>query len=394
MKTDLRGIILRTLLMATFSFSMNMLSPVRPSYFKQFGLTDVQLSLIFSLFPLTIILFSPAIGRISDHIGRKRIILFGVVAEAAALSLYLFDSVIWAYVAARILEALAFVSVSLVSLASIQDCIHNPTRSKYSGMSFSIDQIGVMSGSLIGGYLADSFGITAPFYASMAIMIMLSIMLSTKKNNEKFSMCRHDFDIFQKWKDFLSVRKLRGMAILGFFTHAKGEAISVFFPLFIIQTLGGTFKEVGIGLFLFSSFLVFQFAVGSYVNGRRKEGIIIGGVILTALSTIMFAQATEIYTVYLFVFITSIGSAFWNVSAWSMMSDIGEKKKMEGELVGSYVSIAKIGAFFSLLINGFIVALWGFRTLFIMHSVLVLFAAAAASFFFCRRNGRRQTSTI
>ena len=55
------------------------------------------------------------------------------------------------------------------------------------------------------------------------------------------------------------------------------------------------------------------------------------------------------------LFIHGTGGGMWNVSAWSLMSSIGERINKEGQIVTSYVSVAKIGAVAMSLCAGFIV---------------------------------------
>ncbi|GAF86331.1 unnamed protein product, partial [marine sediment metagenome] len=79
--------------------------------------------------------------------------------------------------------------------------------------------------------------------------------------------------------------------------------------------------------------------------------------------------------------IIGTGGAVWNVSAWSFMSTFGEKSKREGSVVGSYMSIAKIGAFFGFILSGIIVQFLNIETLFKIMSVIGISGALLASIY-------------
>jgi len=55
-----------------FIFSVYLFNPILSPYIKSLGFSDLQISLIFSLLPISIIIFSPIVGSLSDSIGRKK----------------------------------------------------------------------------------------------------------------------------------------------------------------------------------------------------------------------------------------------------------------------------------------------------------------------------------
>lgn len=80
----------------------------------------------------------------------------------------------------------------------------------------------------------------------------------------------------------------------------------------------------------------------------------------------------------------SLGASIWNTSAWAFMSKTGEENDIEGEMVGSYISMAKIGALPASAVNGLIVTYLGYSFLFGMYAALVTLAAVVAFILFSR----------
>ena len=61
--------------------------PVLPFYAENIGASPTQLGLLMAVYSLTQLLFAPIWGRISDRIGRKPVIMIGILG--LSLSFYL-----------------------------------------------------------------------------------------------------------------------------------------------------------------------------------------------------------------------------------------------------------------------------------------------------------------
>lgn len=57
--------------------------------------------------------------------------------------------------------------------------------------------------------------------------------------------------------------------------------------------------------------------------------------------------------------------SIWNVSAWSLMSEIGETQKIESQVLTSYFSLAKVGALISFILSAWIAKEWGLEIVFL-----------------------------
>ncbi|MCK4967901.1 MAG: hypothetical protein KAS12_02505, partial [Candidatus Aenigmarchaeota archaeon] len=82
--------------------------------------------------------------------------------------------------------------------------------------------------------------------------------------------------------------------------------------------------------------------------------------------------------ILILLFFVGLGNSMWNVSAWTLMSDIGEAKKIECGIIGSYISIAKTGAFLSFLVSGLVVQMWGINALFMANGILIILGTILA----------------
>ena len=108
---------------AFFIFSIYLFNPILSPYIKSLGFTDMQLSVLFSILPLSIVVFSPIVGKLSDISGRRIVIVSGIALEILAILLYIFSRSFALMSIARVFDAIAVVTVTMVSLAKVEDAI-------------------------------------------------------------------------------------------------------------------------------------------------------------------------------------------------------------------------------------------------------------------------------
>ena len=361
-----------------FMFCIYLVSPVLAPYVKNLGLSDFQVSLMFALFPLTLILVSSNLGSLSDSIGRKKIIIFGIILEVLSIALYLLG-VWYLVIIARFMEAVAFASVIFIGMARMQDNLESKTRGKYSGQALTLMQMGKLIAPAIGGFLADYWFIKAPFIFSMfALLIMLWMVAIKEPFNIRHHFSRSDFNMIRKMRMFFSDRRFRGMAILGMTMHASLPVTFVFIPIYIVEHFHLSYQYVGYALFAMGFFLLFQFYIGSYVDRFRKSSMILFGTCVFGLSIAALALAPNYWVFVCVLLVAGLGNAFWNVSAWAFMAGIGDDMKKQGFVIGSYVSVAKMGSLSSYIFGGMIVKYLGVQALMMVVGMVIIIGTLAS----------------
>lgn len=356
-----------------FFLAISMMSPVLAPYIKGLGFSDFQLSLLFAVNPLILIFYSTIIGKLSDYAGRRNVIALGIMGESVAILIYIFNTHWVLFVLARMLDAVAGVTVAIVSLAAIEDSIKKG-RGKFTGISLSLEYVGRLLGPLVGGLLADIVFIKAPFATSLVVIALLLFLLpkGKVKRHKKAKL-----GWLEGIRHFLSFRELKGMAIIGTVMHSAIPAFIVFLPLFITENLNLSFIFVGYALFALESPHILQFIFGKWADKNAKKLILTGTIISGALMCLI--SQVNVYTILLFIlFIRGIGLSMWNISAWTFMSDIGEKGGMEGEVIGTYLSIVKIGSFVSFILSGLLVYLYGIGSLFLVNGIVIVLGVLLA----------------
>lgn len=360
---------------AIFLFATFLFNPILSPYMRGLGFTDLQMSVLFSFLPLSMIIFSPLMGRLSDLTSRRHVIFIGIFLEIMAVLLYVFGRTVVFVGFARILDAIGYSTVVLISLAKVEDTI-DKKRGEYTGWFETLKFTGKMIAPVIGAVLADMYFIEAPFFVSLAILVLMLGFLFRKEKLPKIA--KKPLNPLEEIREFISHRKLRGMAILGMVMHASQPGIVLFLPLFIVYNMGLDLIFVGYAFFILEVMHLFQFWFGRQADKHGAWKFVVGGCLIMALGLGLLYFTHSFLTLALFLFVQGIGRAMWNVSAWSLMSDVGEKNKDEGEMAASYASVAKVGSFVSFLLSGLLVAAFGIQTLFLVNAVIIVFGVTAA----------------
>lgn len=370
---------------ALFMFCIYLFHPILAPYIKSIGFSDFQIGLLFALFPLTLIVSAANFGVLSDSIGRKKIMILGIIFEIVGIVFYLVG--IWyLIIIARFLEALAFAAVVFVGLARVQDNIESKSRGKYSGIALTTIQLSKLFAPVMGGFLADYLFTKAPFLlAAVSLLLTLWIVALHESLNMNHRFTRSDLNFAEKIRAFFSYRGLKGMGILGIVMHASVPVTYVFMPIYIVEHFGLTYSFVGYAIFAMEVFMVFQFLIGPLNDRFSKAKLTLFGACTFGVSMLLLSWAPNYWSFVAVLLLAGFGLAFWNVSAWSFMADIGAGIRKEGFVMGTYISVAKIGDFVSTLAGGLVVQMLGVKYLMFSVGTIILLGAVSASFFMLSR---------
>lgn len=273
----------------------------------------------------------------------------------------------------------------MISFAKLEDKFDNKSRGKSSGVILSLGDVSKILAPLISGFLADRFFVSMPFITTMFLLtIMLWYLVVFWDEPEKKSFHKRKINIITELKSFLSVRELRGMGFLGFFMHSTIPATQIFLPIYIIFNLGKDYTSVGLIYFFMHFFLLFQFFWGGVADKFGRAKVMITGTILSGIGIAAIAFTNDFNMLIVSIIVLSIGNSLWNVSALTILSECGEKIKKEGEVLGSYFSISKMGNFISSMTSGVIVAAFGIKSIFLIAGALVMLASIVSIHFFTR----------
>ncbi len=141
--------------------------PILPQYAERFGVTATVIGLLMSSFSLAQLICAPVLGRVSDRIGRKPVILISLFGTALGSFLTGAAGSVWILFAGRLLDGASGASVS-VAQAAVADVATPAQRARLMGLLGAAFGVGFVAGPALGA-LAALGGPHVPFYVASAI---------------------------------------------------------------------------------------------------------------------------------------------------------------------------------------------------------------------------------
>lgn len=141
--------------------------PILGRYAERFGANGLQVGLLFASFSLAQMVFAPVLGRISDRIGRKPVIVLSLVGTAIGCFVTGAAGALWVLFLGRIIDGASGASIA-VAQGAVADIAPPERRAQLLGMLGAAFGVGFVVGPALGG-LAALGGPHVPFYVAGAI---------------------------------------------------------------------------------------------------------------------------------------------------------------------------------------------------------------------------------
>jgi DHA1 family tetracycline resistance protein-like MFS transporter len=152
--------------------------PVLPLYAEQFGATAVQIGWLVGIFSLAQFFFAPVWGRISDSVGRKPVLLLGVLGTVIGYLLMGLATSLLMLFLARLLDGISGANIS-VAQAYLADISPPENRAKAMGLLGAAFGLGFVFGPALGGWAGVTFNYSAPMFIAggLALLNFVFVML-------------------------------------------------------------------------------------------------------------------------------------------------------------------------------------------------------------------------
>ncbi len=316
--------------------------PVLPFYAEELGASPTELGLLMAVYSLMQLIFAPIWGRVSDRIGRKPVLMIGIVGLAISFFILAISSKLWMLFVARIIGGILSAANMPTVTAYVADITSDEERGKGMGIIGAATGLGFIFGPAIGGVFSK-IDIHMPFYISGGLSVVtLLLVLIVLKESIHLSSDRDESKVGER------IRVVRGplsmLFFLQFFISVSLSGLEATFAYFAAQkagldavTLGYIFMIMGL-----ASALV-QGTMGFWTKRFGEAAIIQIGIIISAIGfgLILFTQTFTTAAIFLAVF--GVGNGVIRPSVSSLLT-----KRMKGRhgvvtgYLSSYDSLGRI----------------------------------------------------
>jgi MFS family permease len=151
------------------------------------GVTEVQLSILITLVGMTMISIAVPCGRIIDKLGRVKPLLFGYALSAASIPILLIKPSFTLIFLVAPVVGVANIIFNSAGQALWADIIPADKRGRVMGSKSFFNLIAMAGGNILGGFLYDNVGHTAPIYIYIVgSLLCFSLTLLFVKDPDRF----------------------------------------------------------------------------------------------------------------------------------------------------------------------------------------------------------------
>jgi len=228
---------------AVAMIGIGIIAPILPLYAETFSTSGVAIGVVFAAFSISRTLLGPFVGRLSDHVGRKRILVLGLAGFAGVSILYSVAGSLWELAAFRLMQGAASVMVTPIAQAFIGDITPKGKEGRMMNLFYSSMFLGMALGPLIGGGLSYR----AAFYVMGALSTMALILVGRTVPSDR----RTKIEKTAAPKTIVPLREVMKhdvVKVICVYVATRGfwrQGFNTFFPLFAVTIAGEGQAAVG-----------------------------------------------------------------------------------------------------------------------------------------------------
>ena len=184
--------------------------PTIVSFWQSHGMSYSEIMWLEAFFAFCCLLFEVPGGYLADHFARKQLLTTGGAFVLAGIVVYLFGENFTEFLAAELILAIGFCCISGADEAVLYDSLANNEKahlfSRYWSRALSSELAAGSFGFVIGGLVAASYGVAAPFYAAALVQCLyigVSLFLVEPKRTREQSSDGHLQEILSCGKEVL-----------------------------------------------------------------------------------------------------------------------------------------------------------------------------------------------
>jgi len=282
------------------------ISPLLPLYSESMGATGIWIGITFASFSISRSILLPFIGRLSDRRGRKLFLCIGLAGYAIISLGYVLANNINHLILTRLVQGAASGMILPIAMAYIGDLSPEGEEGKWMGYANAAFFSGFAVGPLLGGTLADWFGMNAAFFTMGGVNLLaflLVIFLLPEVSRQKMATTPHS-----SYREMGASRMLRGL-----FSYRVAYAISraslfSFLSIFATSCLSLSTTLIGIVLTTHIALItLFQPYLGRIADRYNRRAMIILGSIIN----------------FTFLALIPLTHNFWQLLGLSVLGSLG-----------------------------------------------------------------------
>jgi DHA1 family tetracycline resistance protein-like MFS transporter len=325
--------------------------PILPLYAEEYGPSPVVFGLLMASFSIMQFLAAPILGRLSDRIGRRPVLLVSLFGSAVGYVLFGIAGSLAMLFASRIIDGISGGNISTAQ-AVIADITAPEDRAKGMGIIGAAFGAGMVIGPALGG-VAANFDEKAPFYA-VAILAAANFVLAWIRLPESRPRGLRLPGEMQLRQAFIPTpirlmmmvhdRRIALFLYLFFHLFTAFAVLEALFPAYAGDRFGKNELDIGIlfGWIGIVLFITQGVLLRRLVASQGEQRLILVGTLAMGLGLAMIAWAPSFGWCYVVGTLIAFGNGITFPAFMSLYSKACEAENA-GELLGQSQAMATTG---------------------------------------------------
>ena len=337
------GVIFFTVLIDLIGFGIVL--PILPFYAQRFGAAGLGYGGVIGVFSLMQFVATALLGKLSDRIGRRPVLLTTMLVNAVGYTLFAFAGSYWVLFLSRVVSGFAGGNISAAQ-AYMADITTPAERSRGMGVVGAAFGIGFSLGPAIGGFAAHFGGAKAPGLVAVALSLanfVSAYFILPESLKTELRVKRPLLDLAHIGET-VARPKLRPLMAVWALVPLAFAGYTVALPLHAAAVLGWKEREMAI---LFTIIGVTAASVQGYFFGKivRRVGervLVIAGTfgMAVAIAVVPFLSSSEL--LYGWTFVLAVSNSVFAPAATGLVSVYADPNE-QGTVLGAAQAIAALG---------------------------------------------------
>jgi DHA1 family tetracycline resistance protein-like MFS transporter len=339
---------------------LTIIIPVAPFIVQRFSQDALMVTALTGIYAAAQFLAAPALGKLSDRLGRKRVLLACILGSAIGYFIFGIGGALWILFLSRLIDGISGGNLSIAGayIADISAPEERPKNFALIGMAFGL---GFIVGPALGGALSQ-ISIDAPAFGAGVLSLITAVFIIfwlpeslPEEKREKSPMTGQDFNPLVAIGDMARKPGVGVLLVVSCLFAFGFDAINSILPLFVVKQFAVQPWEIG-ALFVVTG-LVTAFTQAALVPrvvarfGERRMAI--ASQLALSLGAVVMVLAPAFWWLYPNALLTSgIGGFIWGTLGAMIASKVQPHE--QGQLSGVNTALQSLMAMTAPFVAGLI----------------------------------------
>ena len=329
-----------------FMTSFNLILPELNNYISILDGADKK-GLIITLFTISAAISRPFSGKLSDTIGRKKVIYLGIICSFFVMLIYPFSYSVLFFLILRFLHGFSAGFAPTGATALLTDLIPEKSRGHAMGIWGTFISLGIGVGQTLGSWIYLSFGFTILFLIgalfSLIAFILVFWIKETLVNPQKFNIKL----LRISWKDVFEPNVLPAAFVMLLSAMCSGM-IFVLTPD-LSTYLGISNKGFFFGIYVIATILI-RLLTSSLSDRIGREKTLLIGCFILVISMLLVGTSNSIVSYIFAAIIFGIATGITSPTMFAWTADLSHEER-RGVGAGTMFIALEFGIMFGALLT-------------------------------------------